>query len=62
VKGSGESALRDDTGAYLLTALEIGERTVTVSAPGLTAAPKIVRLDEAGKKQAVDITMTPAGS
>jgi hypothetical protein len=62
VKGSGESALSDDTGAYLLTALEIGERTVTVSAPGLTAAPKIVRLDEAGKKQAVDITMTPAGS
>ncbi len=62
VKGSGESAFSDDTGEYRLTALEIGSRTVSASAPGLQTAPKIVQLDEAGKKQAVDIVMPPANS
>jgi hypothetical protein len=60
VKGSGENAFTDDTGEYRLTALEIGNRTVSASAPGFKADPKIVQLGEAGKKQAVDIVMTPA--
>jgi hypothetical protein len=60
VKGSGENALSDDTGEYRLSALEVGSRTVSASAPGLKADPKIVQLDEAGKKQVVDIAMTPA--
>ena len=60
VKGSGENAFTDDTGEYRLTALEIGKRTVSASAPGFKAAPKVVQLGEAGKKQAVDIVMTPA--
>ena len=60
VKGSGENALSDDTGEYRLSALEVGSRTVSASAPGLKADPKIIELDEAGKKQVVDIAMTPA--
>jgi len=62
VKGSGESAFSDDAGEYRLTALEVGTRTVSASAPGLKADPKTVQLDEAGKMQVVDIAMTPANS
>lgn len=62
LKGSGESALSDDAGNYRLSALEVGTRTVSASAPGLKADLKIVQLDEAGKKQVVDIAMTPANS
>jgi hypothetical protein len=62
VKGSGESTLSDDVGEYRLSALEVGTRTLSVSAPGLKAGSEIVQLDEAGKKQMVDIVMTPANS
>lgn len=62
VKGSGENAFSDDAGEYRLTALEVGTRTVSASAPGLKADPRIVQLDEAGKNHVVDIAMAPANS
>jgi hypothetical protein len=62
MKGSGENVLSDDKGEYRLTALEIGDRTLTACAPGFKAGSEIVQLAEAGEQKAVHIALAPASS
>ncbi len=66
VVGSGERTYSDtgkpddDTkGDYLLTGLEIGSRTVRVSAQGYWEALQPVQLGQAGQEQRQDISLTP---
>jgi hypothetical protein len=60
VKGSGERAFSDGQGQYLLTGLEVGQRTVLVSAPGYQPASQTALLNAAGTVQTLDITLVPS--
>jgi Carboxypeptidase regulatory-like domain len=60
VKGSGERTLSDGQGQYLLTALEVGQRTVLVSAQGYQPASQTALLSPAGTVQTLDMTLVPS--
>jgi hypothetical protein len=57
VKGSGERAFSDSDGQYLLAGLEVGERTISVSARGYATTEKTVQLDQAGTEQFLNFTL-----
>lgn len=60
VKGSGERALSDGQGQYLLTGVETGNRTVLVSAQGFQPASRTALLSDAGSVKTADVVMTPS--
>ena len=59
VKGSGERAFTDGQGRYRLAGLEVGNRTVSVSAQGYQPATKTVSLGQPGTEQALNFGLTP---
>jgi hypothetical protein len=62
VKGSGEWTFSDGQGQYLLSGLEVGKRTVLVSAQGYQAASQVIDLGQAGTVQTVNFTLVPSTS
>jgi hypothetical protein len=60
LEGSGERTFADSRGRYLLTGLELGSRTVRVSAPGLRPATETARLSRAGKSHTLNVVLAPA--
>jgi hypothetical protein len=57
VQGSGERAFSDGQGNYLMNGLEVGKRTVAVSAQGYQSASQAVVLGEAGNVQMLNFTL-----
>lgn len=57
VRRSGEQTYSDGTGHYLLTGLEIGQRTLFVSAGGYQPAEQTVTLNQAGAEQTLNFTL-----
>jgi hypothetical protein len=57
VRRSGEQTHTDDAGHYLLTGLEIGQRTLFVSARGYQTAEQTVTLNQAGAEQTLNFTL-----
>ncbi len=62
VKGSGERALSNGEGKYLLAALEKGERTVLVSAEGYQLTSQTALLSQAGTVRTLDFALVPSTS
>jgi|SRR5262245_1317126 len=60
IQGSGERAFSDAQGNYLLTALEVGTRTVAISARGYQAVSSTVELRSPGDAQRLDVALLPA--
>lgn len=60
VQGSGERTFSNTEGQYILTGLEVGSRTLRVSAQGYWEALQPVQLGQAGQEQRQDISPTPA--
>lgn len=61
VKGSGERTYSDGQGRYRLIGVEIGNRTLLVSAQGFKPASQAVQLGAAGAMQKLDFAMVPNG-
>jgi hypothetical protein len=61
IGGSGESTFSGVDGRYALAALEVGVRTVSVTARGFQPATQPVTLGAPGGVQALDFTLAPAG-
>jgi hypothetical protein len=57
VRGSGEVTYSDSAGDYLLTSLEAGTRTVTVTAHGYQTSEHSVTLSEAGVEQVLNVVL-----
>jgi hypothetical protein len=57
IQGSGERAFTDARGHYLLAGLEVGARTVLVSAQGYTARRATVQLRPAGAVLELDVAL-----
>ncbi len=60
VKGSGERAFTDSQGRYLLAGLEVGNRTVLISAQGYQPASQAVTLSAAGVEQSLNFSLVPS--
>ena len=60
VKGSGERAFTDSDGKYVLAGLEVGKRTVSVSAQGYQPASQTVTLSAAGVEQSLSFSLVPS--
>lgn len=60
VKGSGERAFTDGQGRYALAGLEVGNRTVSVSAQGYQPASQPVALSPAGVERPLDFDLVPS--
>lgn len=58
LQGSGERAFSDSSGHYVLAGLEVGTRTVLVSAQNYESAAQTVALTPAGSTQTVDFLLT----
>jgi hypothetical protein len=57
VKGSGECVFSASDGRYLLAGLEVGKRSISVSARGYATLEQIVQLDQAGTEQSLNFTL-----
>lgn len=62
VQGSGERTFSSSDGGYLLTGLEVGRRTVSVSAPGYQSVVWQVDIGSAGAVQTLDFALLSAGA
>jgi hypothetical protein len=60
VKGSGESAFSDGQGHYLLAGLEVGSRTLLVSAQGYQPVSQTVAISQAGATQTLNLALVPS--
>jgi hypothetical protein len=60
IGGSGESTVTAADGRYAVAPLEIGGRTVSVSARGFQPVTQPVTLVASGAAQALDVTLTPS--
>lgn len=58
VQGSGERTFSDAQGSYLLAGLEIGKRTIMVSARGYTAASQTVELKHSGEEVTLNVGLS----
>lgn len=59
IKGSGERVYTDGTGNFRLAGLEIGERTVLISARGYQPSSRTVALNDPGTERVVEIVLVP---
>jgi hypothetical protein len=60
VQGSGEHTFSDGQGQYRLTGLEVGGRTITISAAGYQPAARPVQLSSAGTVQLLNVVLVPS--
>ena len=60
VRGSGERAFSDAQGRYLLAGLEVGQRTVMVSAQGYQPASQTVVISTAGAEHTFNVVLVPS--
>ena len=59
IKGSGEQTFSDAQGKYTLSGLEVGSRTLIVSARGYETVTQTVTFDQPGAVQTVNVTLRP---
>lgn len=57
VRGSGECAITDSQGRYLLARLEVGNRTISVSVQGYQPASEVVELASPGVTQTLNFSL-----
>lgn len=57
VVGSGERVFSDSKGQYLLTGLEVGNCTITVTAQGYQSASQTKKIDLAGSERPLNFTL-----
>jgi hypothetical protein len=57
MQDSGEHAFTDSQGNYRLLGMEIGERTIVVSAQGYASLSRRVSINQAGAEHALDFTL-----
>jgi hypothetical protein len=60
IQGIGERTFSDGDGQYLLAGLEIGQRTVVISAQGYQQISHTVQFSQAGEELTSDFIMEPA--
>jgi hypothetical protein len=60
IQGIGERTFSDGEGQYLLAGLEIGQRTVVISAQGYQQISHTVQFSQAGEELTSDFIMEPA--
>jgi hypothetical protein len=60
VNGSGECAYTTSQGTYLLAGLEVGNRTVSVTAQGFQPVARVVTLDTAGGETTLNFSLAPS--
>jgi len=60
IQGIGERTFTDSDGQYLLAGLEIGQRTVVISAQGYQQISHTVQFSQAGEELTLDFIMEPA--
>lgn len=60
VKGSGERTFSDSQGRYLLAGLELGDRTVLVTAQGYQPVSQTALFSQAGAEQTLNFTLVPS--
>ena len=62
IKGSGERTYTNNQGRYVLTQVEVGSRTIKVSAQGYKDVSTSVVLTRAGTVENMDVNLVPATS